>query len=107
MLLNGGVYNGHRILSPRTVELMTSGQLDFLFNGSDNFGLGFMITSAKSAARNSWNEGSFSWGGYYGTTYWADPKAKLVCLIMTQHTPNSHGDLTNKITDIIYSSLKK
>jgi CubicO group peptidase (beta-lactamase class C family) len=106
MLLNGGVYNGHRILSPRTVELMTSGQLDLLFNGSDNFGLGFEITSAKSAARNSWNEGSFSWGGYYGTTYWADPKAHLVCLIMTQHTPNSHGDLTGKIETLIYSSLK-
>jgi CubicO group peptidase (beta-lactamase class C family) len=106
MLLNGGVYNGHRILAPRTVELMTSGQLDFLFNGVDNFGLGFEITSAKSAARNSWNEGTFSWGGYYGTTYWADPKAHLVCLIMTQHTPNAHGDLARKIETIIYSSLK-
>jgi len=106
MLLNGGIYNGHRILSPRTVALMTSGQLDFLFNGLDNFGLGFEITSAKSAARNPRNEGSFSWGGYYGTTYWADPKAHLVCLIMTQHTPNSHGDLFGRIEAIIYSSLK-
>jgi len=106
MLLNGGIYNGHRILAPRTVELMTSGQLDFLFNNVDNFGLGFGITSAKSAARSPRNEGTFAWGGYYGTTYWADPKAHLVCLIMTQHTPNSHGDLTGKIETIIYSSLK-
>jgi CubicO group peptidase (beta-lactamase class C family) len=106
MLLNGGVYNGHRILSKRTVELMTSGQLDFLFNGVDNFGLGFEITSAKSAARNPWNEGTFSWGGYYGTTYWADPKEHVVCLIMTQHNPNSHSELTRKIETLIYSSLK-
>ena len=107
MLLNGGVYNGHRILSPRSVELMTSGQLDFLYNGNDNFGLGFSITSAKSAARNPRSEGSFAWGGYYGTTYWADPKEHLVCLIMTQHTPNSHGNIAAKFEAIVYGSLNK
>jgi len=105
MLLNGGIYNGNRILSPRTVELMTSSQLDFTYNGSDWFGLGFALTSSKSAALKPRNEGSFSWGGYLGTTYWADPKANLVCLIMTQHTPNSHWDLFVKVEDIIYSSL--
>jgi CubicO group peptidase (beta-lactamase class C family) len=107
MLLNGGIYNGKRILSPRTVEMMTSNQLDFHYNGTNDFGLGFDIVTEKSADLGPRNKGTFSWGGYYGTTYWADPKAKLVCLIMTQHTPNAHGDLTNKITDIIYSSLKK
>jgi CubicO group peptidase (beta-lactamase class C family) len=107
MLLNGGVYNGQRILAPRTVELMTSGQLDFLYNGNDNFGLGFAITSAKSALRNARNEGSFSWGGYYGTTYWADPKEHLVCLILTQHTPNSHGEISQKFENIVYASLNK
>lgn len=107
MLLNGGIYNGHRILSPRSVELMTSPQLDFLYNGADNFGLGFGITSAKSAARNARSEGSFAWGGYYGTTYWADPKEHLVCLIMTQQTPNTHGDLASKFEALVYASLTK
>jgi CubicO group peptidase (beta-lactamase class C family) len=107
MLLNGGIYNGTRILSPRTVEMMTSGQLDFLFNGVDNFGLGFEITSAKSAARHPRNEGSFSWGGYYGTTYWADPKEHLVCLIMTQHTPNTHGEIATKFESLVYASLQE
>ncbi|HTJ11348.1 MAG TPA: serine hydrolase domain-containing protein [Dinghuibacter sp.] len=106
MMLNHGVYNGVRVLAPRTVELMTSGQLDFLYNGSDNFGLGFGLTSARSAARGGRNEGSFSWGGYFGTTYWADPKAHLVCLIMTQQTPNSHGDLAAKFEDVVYQSLQ-
>lgn len=107
MLLNGGIYNGQRILAPRSVQLMTSGQLDFLYNGKDNFGLGFGITSAKSAARNVRNEGAFNWGGYYGTTYWADPKAHLIVLILTQHSPNSHSDLFQKVENIIYSSLLK
>ena len=107
MLLNGGIYNGQRILSPRTVKMMTSSQLDFTYNGSDYFGLGFAITSTKSANKDPRNEGSFAWGGYYGTTYWADPKAQLVCLILTQQTPNSHSDISTKVENIIYSSLEK
>jgi CubicO group peptidase (beta-lactamase class C family) len=107
MLLNGGIYNGKRILSPRSVEMMTSNQLDFHYNGTNDFGLGFEIVTEKGANLGPRNKGSFSWGGYYGTTYWADPKAKMVCLIMTQHTPNSHGDLANKVTSLIYASLTK
>lgn len=105
MILNGGTYNGRQILAPRTCEIMTSGQLDFSV-GLDNFGLGFLITSAKSAARNNLNAGSFSWGGYFGTTYWVDPKEKLICLIMTQHNPNSHGDLASKFENLVYAALK-
>lgn len=106
MLLNGGKYNGHQILSKRTVEMITSGQLSAGMLGDDNMGLGFGITSEKSAAKGPRNAGSFAWGGYYGTTYWADPKAKLVCLFMTQQTPNSHGDIDSKFEAMVYSSLK-
>lgn len=106
MLLNGGKYNGHQVLSPRTVELMTSGQLDFTIGGNgNNFGLGFEITSDKAAARLPRNKGTFAWGGYYGTTYWADPKEKLVCLFLTQQSPNSHGDIVGKFEAMVYSSL--
>jgi CubicO group peptidase (beta-lactamase class C family) len=106
MMLNGGKYNGHQVLSKRTVEMMTSGQLKEGMFGDDNFGLGFQITSEKSAARGPRYAGSFSWGGYYGTTYWADPKAHLVCLFMTQQNPNSHGDVEGKFESMVYSSLK-
>jgi CubicO group peptidase (beta-lactamase class C family) len=106
MMLNGGIYNGHRILSKRTVEMMTSGQLKEGMFGDDNMGLGFGITSEKSAAKGPRNAGSFAWGGYYGTTYWADPKARLVCLFLTQQNPNSHGDVQAKFEAIVYSSLK-
>ena len=107
MLLNKGRYNGRQILSPRTVEMMISGQLDFMFNGTNNFGLGFEIVTPKGAALSPRNVGSFSWGGYFGTTYWADPKENLICLIMTQHTPNSHGDISKKFEALVYGSLKK
>lgn len=105
MMLNGGVYNGVRILSPRTVQMMTSGQLTFDYNGADNFGLGFGLTSALSAARGVRNEGSFGWGGYFGTSYWADPKAHLVCLIMTNDRPVTDNGLEPELEQLIYQSL--
>ena len=105
MLLNGGTYNGHEILAPRTVEMMISNQLDFPF-GDNSFGLSFEVISDKGAAKGPRNKGSFSWGGYWGTNYWADPKAHLVCLIMTQQTPNSHSDLQQKFQNMVYASLK-
>jgi CubicO group peptidase (beta-lactamase class C family) len=106
MLLNGGRYNEKQILGRRTVELMISPQLDNNLFGRDNFSLGFSITSEKSANLNLRNKGSFSWGGYLGTTYWADPKEKLICLILTQQLPNSHGNFSDKISNIIYGSLQ-
>ena len=107
MILNGGKYNGKQIISPRTAALMLSPQFDFKYDGLNDFGLGFAITSEKAANLEARNKGSFSWGGYYGTTYWADPKEKLICLIMTQHTPNSHFGFQGKIENIIYGSLVK
>ncbi len=106
MIMNGGSYNGKTILSKRTTQMMLHPQLDFLFNGKDNFGLGFEITSDKGSADASRNEGSFSWGGFFGTTYWADPKENLICLIMTQQTPNSHYELSGQFEQLVYASLK-
>lgn len=108
MLLNGGSYNGKQILGRRTVELMLSPQPvgSSLWDEHFSFCLGFALTSKKSANLKIPNEGSFSWGGYFGTSYWADPKEKMICLIMTQLTPASHYDYVDKLTSIIYGSLK-
>jgi CubicO group peptidase (beta-lactamase class C family) len=107
MILNGGMYNGKQILSPRTAAIMISPQLDFKYNGLDDFGLGFGLASEKSANLYPRSKGSFSWGGYFGTSYFADPKEHLIVLVMTQHKPNSHGELTGKIERIIYGSMLK
>ncbi|MEO9003234.1 MAG: serine hydrolase domain-containing protein [Ginsengibacter sp.] len=106
MILNGGRYNGQQILSKRVVAMMLHNQLDFTFNGTNYFGLGFEIVSDKGSASQPRNEGSFAWGGYFGTTYWCDPKERLIALFMTQQTPNSHGDLERKFEQILYASLK-
>jgi CubicO group peptidase (beta-lactamase class C family) len=107
MLLNGGTYNGHQILSPATVRMMTSNQLDFSYDGTDGFGLGFAIVSEKGAARGPQSEGTFAWGGFFGSQYWADPKEHLIGIIFTQQTPNSHGDVMTRFRNMVYSVVRE
>lgn len=106
MILNGGTYNGRTILSRRAVEMMLHNQLDRPFDGTNYFGLGFGITSEKGSAERSRNAGSFDWGGFFGTSYWVDPREELVVLFLTQQVPNTHGDLRQKFEQILYGSLK-
>ncbi len=106
MMLNGGEYNGIRIISRKTVELMTSNQIGDLNLGENKFGLGFEITTEKGQARFGVSKGSFAWGGFYGTLYWADPKEKLVCLLFGQQWPISHGELGDKFRVLVYSALE-
>jgi CubicO group peptidase (beta-lactamase class C family) len=105
MLLNNGEYNGNRLLARRTVELMTTNQIGNLSIGRDKFGLGFQITTANGQARLGVSEGSFSWGGYFATTYWADPKERLVCLLFMQQSPLRHGEIQDKFRALVYQAL--
>jgi CubicO group peptidase (beta-lactamase class C family) len=105
MLLNKGEYNGKRLLARRTVELMTTNQIGDLNLGRDKFGLGFEITTASGQAKLGISEGSFAWGGYFATTYWADPKERLVCLLFLQESPFSHSEITDKFRAMVYQAL--
>lgn len=104
--INGGQYNGKRILSPATVYLMTQNQIGDLNTGRNKFGLGFSITTEKEAARIPVSVGTFDWGGIFGTTYWADPKDKIVALLMTQKYPNSvWGEMQDKFKVLVYQAV--
>lgn len=105
MMLNGGEYDGKRFLSPTTVRLITTNQIGDLNQGQNKFGLGFAITSEKSAARLLVSQGSYDWGGFFGTTYWVDPKEGIVALLYTQKVPNSYGDLTDKFKVLVYQAI--
>jgi CubicO group peptidase (beta-lactamase class C family) len=105
MLLNKGEYNGKKLLSRRTVELITCNQIGDLNLGVDKFGLGFQITTERGQAVLGISEGSFAWGGYFGTTYWADPKERLVCLLFMQQSPLSHGEIGSKFRALVYQTL--
>jgi CubicO group peptidase (beta-lactamase class C family) len=105
MMLNKGEYNGKRILARRTVELMTCNQIGDLNLGRDKFGLGFQVTTKEGQARLGVSEGSFSWGGYFATTYWADPKERLVCLLFMQQAPLRHSEIQDKFRALVYQAL--
>ena len=106
MLLNKGEYNGKRLLSRRTVELITCNQIGDLNLGVDKFGLGFEITTERGQSVLGISEGSFAWGGYFGTTYWADPKESLVCLLFMQQSPLSHREIQSKFKALVYQTLE-
>ena len=105
MLLNKGEYNGKRLLSRRTVELITTNQIGDLFVGYDKFGLGFEITTERGQSVLGISRGSFQWGGYFGTTYWADPKEKIVGLLFINQFPLSHGEIQSKFKAMVYQAL--
>ncbi len=106
MLLNGGKFKGKRILAERTVELMINNQIGDLMQGDGKFGLGFGITTREGQFKLGVSEGSFAWGGFFGTAYWADPEEKLVCLIYCQQFPLSHGELSDKFQVLVYSAME-
>jgi CubicO group peptidase (beta-lactamase class C family) len=108
-LLNGGNFNGNDLLSPAVVRLMTSNQIGDLNVGNSyrKFGLGFAIATARETAKLPISEGNFEWGGIFGTSYWVDPKEKIIGMIITQKYPNSYNDLSEKYRILVYQSLTK
>lgn len=108
MLLNGGEYRGRRLLQPETVALMTQNQIGAVDQGVNKFGLGFSVITAKGAAETGLSEGSYEWGGIFGTTYWVDPKEKIVALLYTQKYPNTTAaDLSAKFKRMVYEAILK
>jgi CubicO group peptidase (beta-lactamase class C family) len=104
MLQNGGRLGGVRILSPKTVELMTVDHVGSLY-GQQGFGLGFWVTDRLGRNGQPGTVGSFGWGGAYHTTYWVDPVEKLVCVLMTQLLPAGGSDLHAKFRALIYQAV--
>ncbi|NMC37962.1 MAG: beta-lactamase family protein [Bacteroidales bacterium] len=105
MLLNKGEYNGKRLLSRRSVDLITSNQIGDLNVNNNKFGLGFEITTERGQTELGITEGSFSWGGYFGTTYWADPMEQLIGLLFIQQDPLNHSEIQSKFKAMVYQAL--
>lgn len=93
MLLNGGELDGERILSPKTVQLMSLNHLpatgEVLARGGTGFGLGVAVAVNQGAIGELGSEGEFNWGGAAGTKFWIDPQEKLIGIFMTQSIPHA------------------
>lgn len=93
MLLNNGELDGVRLLSRKTVELMTAtnhiGDLDarFLHDPSWKFGLGFAIQQDRGHDVDSGDAGAFEWAGIYSTRFSINPKEEKITIFMSQTSP--------------------
>ena len=108
MLANGGELNGKRLLSPRTVALMSSNHTGEMFPGQlgrpQGMGFGFavevVVDAIKADSRRS--NGSFGWDGAFGTHFWVDPKEKIVAVLMIQTANRGlHKDFENAVMQAI------
>lgn len=93
MLLNGGELDGVRLLSRKSVELMTAtnhiGDLEatFLHGPGWKFGLGFAIQQDRSHDVDSGDPGVFEWAGIYSTRFSVDPREEKITLFLSQTSP--------------------
>lgn len=109
MLLNGGEFEGKRLLGPRTVSWMAQnhiGDLTSFTRPGLRFGLGLAVVTDPGASGLPYSKGSYFWGGSQGTVFWIDPMEKLVGVLMVQLTPNPLN-LREKFGALVYSSIIK
>jgi len=119
MLLNGGELEGARLLSPKTIELMSANHLP---GGQDiatmsksmfseaayaglGFGLGFSTTIDPAATLIPASKGDLSWGGAASTFFWVDPREDLAVVLMTQLLPSSSYPIRRELRTLVYSAF--
>ncbi len=114
----GGELDGHRILGPRTIELMTKNHLaggrdltqmaigafsETAYEGV-GFGLGF-ATTLSEVASGGLGAGDYYWGGAASTIFWVDPKEDISVIFMTQLMPSATFNFRGQLKSIVYSSI--
>lgn len=110
MLAGGGAVDGVRLLSPKTLELMTASHTadlpagGLIGNGA-NFGLGFRVVMDVATTQTAGSAGMFGWSGIYGTTFWVDPKEQLVAIMMVQRYPGS--PVAASFQPLVYQTLTR
>lgn len=103
LFLNYGEYNGIRLLSRKTVELMLTSQLQEPI--ANQVGLGFALETEKNDHLFPRTIGSFYWGGAFSTRYWADPKENLIGLLYTNIHLNPHNEIREKFQVVTYQAI--
>ena len=110
MMINGGEYNGIRILSPHTIRLMTKNQIGELVmwgnpGNPNRFGLGFGVYTEKSEAIMPVYAGTYDWAGMFASHFWVDPKAKVVAVFMRNVWPTTQWDFGDRVKALVYQAF--
>lgn len=117
MLLNGGEYGGHHVLSRRMAQYMVTNQLGpqvrNLIGNADptradyGFGLGLAVRTTPGIARLMGSVGDFSWPGASGTNWWVDPQERLVVVFMAHSPGPARWHYRYLINTLVYGALEK
>ncbi len=119
MLLRGGELDGVRLVSSRTLALMTENHLpddgDLAsiatdsFSESDfagvGFGLGFSVVTDRRVNRSLSSEGTFGWGGAASTVFWVDPLEEITVSFFTQLLPSGTYPIRRELQRLVYATL--
>lgn len=118
-MLNGGSLGDVRLLSPKTIALMTANHLPggrdltqmskSLFSEASyagvGFGLGFSVTMDPAQTLIPGTVGEYAWGGAASTSFWIDPIEDLICIFMTQVLPSSAYPVRRELRTLLYSAI--
>jgi CubicO group peptidase (beta-lactamase class C family) len=110
MLLNGGAIDGQRLLSRKTVALMTSDHLGGIPSVGDTlplghgFGLGFAVRLQAGISPIAGSEGMYFWGGMAGTAFFIDPKEEMFALLMVQ-APGQRDEVRALFRNLVYGAM--
>jgi CubicO group peptidase (beta-lactamase class C family) len=104
MLLNGGELDGARLLSRKSVELMTVNHVGEMF-GAQGFGLGFSVVRDIGRGSELSSVGQYGWGGFFYTNFFVDPKEQMIGLVMTQLYPSNDVRLHERFRSLAYQAI--
>lgn len=110
MMLNNGQLGDTRLLSRKTVELMTADHLGQIKGSADllppgyGFGLGFAVRLQPGISVMPGSTGQYFWGGAAGTSFWVDPAERLFAVLMIQ-APGPREYYRVMFRDLVYSAI--
>jgi CubicO group peptidase (beta-lactamase class C family) len=110
MLLNGGELEGVRILSRKSVELMTADHLGDMPRASllpSGYGFGFTMAVSRGVGKTGGigSEGEYYWGGAAGTRFWIDPKEQMIGIFMIQILPHTNLTYGSQFRQLAYQAI--
>jgi len=104
MMLDDGKVGNTRLLSRKSVELMTHDQLGKI-TPDMGFGLGFGIDGVKAPLSELGSIGSYNWGGFFYTGFSIDPKEQMIVVFMAQLHPTGDLTLDRQVHELAYQAI--
>jgi len=104
MMLDGGKLGGTRLLSRKSVELMTQDHLGRI-SADQSFGLGFGVDGVKSPLAELGSSGEYKWGGFFYTAFVIDPKEQMITIFMAQLHPTGGLNLDRLLHTLAYQAI--